>query len=168
VTKLKAPHLLLASSNPLKLRANLAHIVTPAALRRIDSELNRNVIALFRLGETHFDFAHSLPPTQWRQKISRCYYGAYNIQRAVRLRYEGGFSTDTTDHRQIGQLPDLFPDRARYAVSLVALREDRNLADYSHDSVASDLVLSVADADALVQSFASDSLNFLRGQGVTI
>lgn len=168
MTKLKSPHLLLASSNPQKLRANIAHIITRTSLQRIDGELDRNVIALFRLGESHYAFARSLQVNEWRQKISRFYYGAYNVQRAIRLKVEGAFSTDSTDHKVIGQLPDTFPNRATYGNQLTTLREDRNLADYSHDSTSTDLVISVADAETLVFDFIQDSRAFLLSLGLTL
>lgn len=168
MTKLQSPHLLLAAQNPRKLRENLAHLISRPSLRRLDAEMNRNVVALFRLGESHFLFARSQGSAEWRQKTSRLYYGAYNVQRAVRLKFDGWFSTDSTDHKQIGQLPPDFPRRATYGQQLPTLREDRNISDYSHDATVADLVIPLPDSEQLVSSFISDAQMFLRERGVVL
>lgn len=166
--KLKPPHLLLASNNPYLLRANVLHLISKPSIRALDKEVERNIIALFKLGTYHFDFAKGLPSADWRQKISRMYYGAYNVKRAVDLKVDGHFSTESGDHKNIENLPDTFPKRSTYSNQLKALREDRNLCDYSHDSVEADLAIKVVDAETLVQDFISDVRIFLRALGVTV
>ncbi len=166
--KLKSPHLLLASNNPNLLRTNLLHLLDANAIGALDKELERNVKALFNLGLYHFTFAVGIPPADWRQKISRTYYGAYNTKRAVDLKFSGSFSTDSGDHMEIDKLPDKFQNRSTYGMQLKALREDRNLCDYSHDSAESDLVIKVTDAETLVRDFIADARAFLRTSGVNI
>lgn len=165
--KLKTPHLLLVG-NPQRLIANVEHLISVRACAQLKHEIDRNVKALFSLGEQHFQFAQTLPPLYWRHKISRLYYGAYNVDRAVRLKLDGSYSTDGTDHKNIGQLPAKFPDQAKYANQLKVLREDRNLADYSHDSVENDLIISVGDANSLVADFFRDARGYLKTLGVKL
>jgi hypothetical protein len=98
---LNPPHLLLASSNPLKMIQNLNHILTAREIGKIAAELDNNAIALFNLGLDHFNFASRLDDRDWRQKISRLYYAVYNLRRAIVLKYNGNYSTDSSDHKTI-------------------------------------------------------------------
>jgi hypothetical protein len=148
--------------------ANLKNLLDSAAYQILEQEIERNTISLFRLGEDHFTFAKSVHRTHWRQKISRCYYGAYNVRRAVRLYYEGHFRTDVSDHKQSAEFPNGFPNAETYKVQLGTLRDDRNLADYEHDATENDLILSVMDAERLTQDFINDARSFLKALGVKI
>jgi hypothetical protein len=38
-------------------------------------------------------------------KISRFYYAGYNIRRAVILQFNGSFTTDSSDHKNVNPLP---------------------------------------------------------------
>jgi hypothetical protein len=165
--KLKSPHLLLVG-NPQKLIVNVEHLISARACTQLRREIDRNVKALFLLGEQHFRFAQTISPLQWRHKVSRLYYGAYNADRAVRLKVDGSFSTDGTDHKNVGQVPPDFPNHAEYANRIKVLREDRNLADYSHDSVESDLIISLVEADSLVADFFEDARRYIKMLGVKL
>lgn len=158
---LTAPHLLLAAGNPLRMIQNLNHLLTAAEIRKITAELDRNVIALFALGEEHFNFAAGIGNADWRQKISRLYYAVYNVRRAISLKSSGAFSTDSSDHKNVEQLPDGLNNREAHIVKLRDLREDRNLADYSHLAQESDLVISHQDAQAFATLFIADCRQFL-------
>jgi hypothetical protein len=84
--KLKSPHLLLVG-NPQRLIANVEHLISVRACTQLKHEIDRNVKALFILGEQHFQFAQTLPPLYWRHKIStKLKWGRVNISssRAVR------------------------------------------------------------------------------------
>ena len=96
---MKSPHILLASSNVRRLQANIAHIVDAAGQNAIEAEIRSNVRQLFGLGRVHFRFARRQINRNWRQKVSRVYYAAYNVSRAVRLSVDGEFSTESTDHK---------------------------------------------------------------------
>lgn len=159
-----SPHLLLASANPLKMIQNLNHLLQPAELAKLTAELDKNAKELFALGESHLAFAAPLPDAAWRQKISRLYYAVYNVRRSVVLRDSGRFSTDSTDHNNVDQLPDGINNRESHVGRLRSLREDRNLADYSHQAVITDLVVSPADALAFANSFVSDCRSFLHSK----
>ncbi|WYX13446.1 hypothetical protein WJ974_20860 [Achromobacter xylosoxidans] len=156
-----SPHLLLAAANPLRMIQNLNHILQPAELAKLSAELDRNAKQLFALGESHLTFAAPLSDTAWRQKISRLYYAVYNFRRSVVFRDSGRFSTDASDHGNVEQLPEGLDNRESHVLKLRSLREDRNLADYSHQAVITDLVISPADALIFAESFNSDCRNFL-------
>lgn len=166
--RIKSPHLLLASSNPHRLMTNLKHLLTTKSIKSINAEVERNVVALFRLGEHHLQFARVTDMRDWRQRVSRFYYAGYNIKRSIALQVDGSFSTDSSDHSTIDVLPKDFPDVATFGNRLKVLREDRNLADYSHDSTQSELVISQNDAEAFILRFADEAKNYLRARGVNL
>lgn len=165
---LKSPHILQASSNTRKMLENLRHILDTTACDAIQQELDKNVKALFFLGEEHFQFAKQTSKKLWRQRISRLYYGAYNVRRAVELHSDGIYRTDTSDHKNMHNIPDTFPNKDKYKIQLVTLRDDRNLADYSHDASETDLILTQDDADMLVADFINDARHFLDNRGVKV
>jgi hypothetical protein len=164
----KSPHLLLAAANVRKLHSNLVDVLEQAALDAIDAEIKANIGQLYSLGRSHFLFAIRQGNRDWRQKISRLYYAAYNVSRAVRLCVNGEYSTDASDHKKIEVLPDDFPDKNTYANRLAVLREDRNLCDYDHVARRSDLVWSEDDSAEIVEKFLHDAKKYLRGRRVGI
>lgn len=166
--KIPAPHFSNFSSNPLTVIENLQGVLAPAELQKIRDEVRRNCRGLFELGRTHYTFACALPANQWRQRISRLYYGAYNVRRAVGLEYDGSFSQDSSDHRKIEGIPDDFPSFATYNIQMKNLRDDRNLADYSHLAVETDLVRPVNEYQQIVTEFIDHARTYLVARGVTL
>jgi len=140
---------------------NLNHLLDQQELAKLMREVDRNVTLLFRLGQSHFDFASGLEIEHWRQKISRLYYAAYNSRRAVTLKFNGSFSTDVSDHKNVDILPDELLNREMYAAKLRDLREDRNLADYNHQATLADLIISPVEATELCSGFLIDCKAFL-------
>lgn len=165
---MKSPHLLRASSNVHRLKENLTRILDANALAAIDDEISANVTQLYGLGRSHFSFAARQNNRSWRQKVSRLYYAAYNVSRAVRLWVNGEYSTESTDHKKIENLPNDFPQKNKYANQLAVLRDDRNLCDYDHTVGRGDLVLSVDDSLALVDGFLNDARAYLKQRGVSL
>lgn len=165
---MKPPHLLLAAPNALALRNNLVHLLPAAAIAAIESEITANVVALYRMGEDYLRFARTLPTAEWRHRISRLYYSAYAISRSVRFQLDGEWSTSPVEHKKIGALPLGFPNQSTYSNRLSVLRGDRNLADYDHACSDADLVISMSDAEALVEQFARDARTFLAYRGINV
>jgi hypothetical protein len=165
---LKEPHLFNAASNPFKIIRNLAGILLVTELDKIRAEVDANVVGLFRLGQVHFVFARSVPAAEWRQRVSRLYYGAYNVRRAVALKYDGTFSTDSSDHQNVDKIPDAVNNAATYRVKLKNLREDRNLADYNHLAQETDLLVSPSDYEIMVTGFIQDAVQYLKSEGLTL
>ncbi len=153
---LREPHILLLG-NPRKVMKNLSAVLADDQINQIQLAVNFEVKLLFELGVNHYSFVQIIDDVYWRQKISRLYYAAYNVKRSVTLCCDGSFSTESSDHLKIDQLPADFKKSATYSTKLKALREDRNLADYSHLANESDLVITVDSATKLVEDFLDDS-----------
>jgi len=165
---LKSPHILLAASNVRKMLENIRHLLDPNAVQLLVNEINRNGIGLFRLGHQHYRFAVQIDFRFWRQKVSRLYYSVYNVRRAVVLIQNGVYNTDLSDHKNVGELPADFPNRETYTRRFTDLRNDRNLADYSHDASKKDLVISPSEAEDLARQFLKDARSYLRVRGVRV
>jgi hypothetical protein len=165
---LKSPHILLAAGNLNKLKLNLVNVIDAAAMHAIEEEISMNAAALYFLGKTHYSFAIRQTNRAWRQTISRLYYGAYNVSRRVGLYMSGEYSSESDDHKTIGDLPKDFPTRESYRNRLAALRDDRNLCDYDHTARSADLSIGVADSVDLVEHFLKDTRTYLGRQGVKI
>jgi uncharacterized protein (UPF0332 family) len=165
---MKSPHILLASSNCRKLRRNLEHLLDQQALAMIDREIAANVAGLFRLGESHYRFAKSIPKGEWRQQVSRYYYAAYHFSRCLRFFKDGTYSTDASDHKVIESLPQDFPTRQTYQNKLGMLRDDRNLADYDHGAVEADLIIPRSDVEAMLDKLYGETKDYLTSGGVTV
>ena len=165
---LKNPHILLAAKNTREMLENIRHIIDAGATRAIEDEIEKNTQELFALGEEHYDFAKHTAKSHWRQRISRFYYGAYNVRRAIQLYDSGVYSTDSSDHKKIDQMPQSLNNIQTYKNKLRSLREDRNLADYDHSASESDLVFTQDDYEQLVTDFINDARTFLTQKGVSL
>jgi hypothetical protein len=149
-------------------KENLSGILDQAALDRIEAEIRANAKALYRLGRQHYLFALRQPSPHWRQRVSRLYYAAYNVSRAVRLFVSGTYSTEVKDHHKFKELPGDFPSKDRYANKLEILREDRNMCDYDHACCASDLVLGTIQSTSLVKEFLYAARSYLSVRGLKL
>lgn len=78
-------NLISASKNSRELIRILSPLLSEESKTKLENEIEQHSVKLYKLGESHFKFAESLPDQEWRQKISRCYYGAYNCKRALML-----------------------------------------------------------------------------------
>jgi hypothetical protein len=164
---LKKVHIL-NLGNPRKVKQNLSGILEQPELEKIEAEIVANTTALYRLGSEFLSFALKQSPLNWRQKISRLYYAAYNVSRAIRLFVSGEYSSETEDHKRFHKLPDDFPDKDQYANQLSILREDRNMCDYDHTCVPTDLVLDDTKSTFLVTKFLGDAKSYLEGRGLKL
>ena len=164
---MKSPHILLASNNPYKLTKNLKGIISDDSLLNLEFEIKKNVAELFQLGNSHYLFSLSIKKNHWRQKVSRLYYGAYNVRRSINLLHDGSYNTNSDDHKNI-KLPTDFPSHAMYSQRIKDLREDRNLADYNHSANESDLLLEIKQAEKVISEFLDYARNYLIKAGVTL
>jgi hypothetical protein len=161
---MRSPHILLLNKNVVDLKRELAHVLSRKSSLAFDAEVKQNVAQLFSLGENHFEFAKTLAPIHWRQVVSRAYYGAYSVSKAIRLGVRGQYSQEVKDHEKIGDIPDDFPDKNTYANRLRLLRDDRNLCDYDHTAGEADLGMSSVDALTLVGNFVLHARGYLRAR----
>ncbi len=163
---MRSPHLLLAAGNVRRVKNNLVNVIDGAAIVAIEAEICTNCAQLYGLGRNHYLFARRQSNRHWRQKVSRLYYAAYNVSRAVRLCVNGEYSTDASDHKKIETIPEDFPNKNTYSNRLGVLRDDRNLCDYDHTAILNDLVLMPTDAIQLVTDFLRDARIYLVQHGV--
>lgn len=165
---MKPPHILLLNKNVVELKKQLAGILTKNSTRAFDTAVRENVIQLFRLGEQHYTFAQAIATQHWRQVVSRSYYAAYNVSKAVRLETNGSYSQEVKDHEKVGDLPDDFPNKSIYANKLRLLRDDRNLCDYDHTAVQAELGSTSADTLSLVSDLIGHARSYLRARNVRV
>ena len=154
--------------NPKKIVGILDGLLDPAQIDLINLQQKLQAKAMFDLGLSHFRFGKSLNNTHWRQRVSRFYYGAYNGSKAIRYLVNGTHSTESSDHKKVGELPDDFPVRETYNARLKELREDRNTCDYDHTARVRDLFIAQTDAEQLTGDFLRDTLVYLNGRGLDL
>ena len=65
-------------------------------------------------------------------------------------------------------MPDSLNNAAMHRQKLKDLRDDRNLADYSHMAAATDLLISVNQCEGVVADFWSDVRTYLQAKGVEV
>jgi hypothetical protein len=159
---------LLSIGNIRKVKTSLSGILDEAALDRIEEEIESNVSALLDLARGQYRFAAVQSHHNWRQRVSRLYYAAYNGTRAIRLYVSGEYSTDVKDHQKFDRLPSDFPTRSIYVNKFTVLREDRNTADYDHTSRARDLVLGTRESTELIEAFLKDATAYLTARGANL
>jgi uncharacterized protein (UPF0332 family) len=164
---MKGPHLLLAG-NPRRVLENIRPLVSGRAASAIEKEIRRNAAGLYNLGAEHYNFAANLQAADWRQCVSRAYYGAYNCARSVRFAEDGTYSTDSSDHKKIEELPKGFPNLNTYTNRLRLLRDDRNLCDYDHTVSEAELAITRDEGLALVGGFLRDAKLYLRNRGIRV
>jgi len=164
---LKKVHLL-NLGNPRKVKENLSGILEQPELEKIEAEIIANTVGLYRIGLQFLSFALRQSPPNWRQRVSRLYYAAYNVSRAVRLFVSGDYSSEVKDHHKFDKLPDDFPRKDRYTNKLAVLREDRNMCDYDHTCRSIDLVLGITQSTSLVIEFIDDAKSYLMGKGLKL
>lgn len=165
---LNTPNILLASSNSMKMIQNLKHLLSAKEVGKLTAEIDRNVILLHQLGHSHVSFAATIDNKFWRQKISRLYYAVYNLRRGTMLKCSGHYSTDSSDHKTVDDIPRKLDNRDSHIVNLRNLREDRNLADYSHLAKVGDLIMQPDDAMQFAKQFCEDCDSYLLGEGVAL
>src|ERR1035437_7775995 len=144
----------------------LTGVLPPAELEKIKAEIHRNVRHALRLSGVHLRAARTQGLRIWRQMVSRAYYCCYCASRALRLAETGTFSTEVEDHKKVGDLPDTFPSRARWADILTKFRADRNLADYDHSAHSGDLEYTAEQYLTHAESLLAEIKRYLRSQGV--
>ena len=162
-----SPHVLLIG-NPYNTINNLKGILEEGELDKIKVAVRIEIRLLMQLSNEHYSFAKSIDRLHWRHKVSRLYYAAYNARRSVQLQDSGKYSTDVSDHKEVDVLPASLNQRTIHGSMLKQLRDDRNLADYSHLGREDDLFASTSDLEIMVETFLIDCSDYLRNAGVTL
>jgi uncharacterized protein (UPF0332 family) len=161
---MKEDHLL--QLNPRKVIRCLRPLISGAEINAIEAEVQRNVVQLIRLGQAHLRFAGRVEgQNMWRQRVSRAYYCAYSVSRAVRLAVHGVYSTDPGDHKKLGDLPADFSDVPRWQDLLTKFRADRNLADYDHTITEAALEMRSNAYLKVAEEFLAVAKQYLKARG---
>lgn len=162
---------LLHLDNHGKVRRVLSTFASRATLARFDDAVANVVKQWYLLARRHLRVARRLvrPPRDWRSAVSRTYYAAYNASRAVRYRVNGRVKPGAEDHKEVGDLPNDFPNRDQWSSFLDDLRYDRNVSDYEPWPAARQR-LKGEPADSLieVERFIRDARGYLRDRGVIL
>lgn len=165
----RKPSILDVPGNPRELQQRLKPFIGKKAASKIEIDLKRQARRLYILGKYHFNFARRQAlPRDWRQVVSRAYYAAYSVSRAIRLMETGEFSRDVKDHQRFDRLPNAFRQVAMYSNKLELMRDDRNICDYDHSAQVSDLTSTPPDTLRLVAQFMLDAKAYLLTKGLKV
>lgn len=127
-------------------------------------------LSWFRLADEHLaDGKIAASAGSDRAAYSRSYYAAYNASKSVRYIVTGGVSLAGDDHKEASNLPDDFPDVARWADAVTRLREHRLRADYENwTSTRSEFSMTSKEAIQLAEEFMADAKAYLQTKfGIT-
>jgi hypothetical protein len=153
--------------NLFKVIKCLEPILPPDQINLIRKELYSNVGELLKLAHIHLKFAFNVKGKEgWRQKVSRGYYACYSASRAVRLAFSGVYSTDLTDHKNIGDLPKDFPYLSKWQEFFTKYKGDRNLADYDHSGKISSLEMKSDEYLKQTKIFLDETKQYLKNKGI--
>jgi hypothetical protein len=115
-----------------------------------------------KLGITHLNEARAAFNSRLvRSCYSRCYYGCYNLSKAVRFLDTGAVSLKGDDHQKAPDLPEAFPDRDRASLLITTLYQCRLMADYDNWSGHKLAAYPMTLRDAIEKSF--DFAKTVRG-----
>lgn len=153
--------------NPRKIIRCLTGIISEDEIKKIEEEILVNTKKLIRLADSHLRFAKkSSGADAWRNRVSRAYYACYSVSKAIRLAEEGIYSTEASDHKKIGQIPDKFPNKNIWSDKLVKFRADRNIADYEHNANEGSLEYKSKEYLQDAELFVKEVKKYLKGKGL--
>jgi hypothetical protein len=155
--------LLHRAKNHAEYRSGLADLGLTSDITHFDHQVTNVTLAWFRLGVEHLDDAQVLlNASRLRATYSRAYYAIYSTSKAVRYRVKGTISLRGDDHQAAGDLPDDFPDVAKWTALVVEIYEHRLRADYENwGNTAQELTLSPADCVSHAIAFIADCRTYL-------
>ena len=150
--------------NYSEFRAKLTTLGLPAASQEVSENAQHVALCWLRLALEHRDDAQSaLASNRDRAVYSRSYYAVYNASKSVRYVVTGAVSLIGDDHKKVSDLPDDFPDVAKWAETITKLKEHRLRADYDNwNTTTAELYLSSADAVALSEEFLREAAKYLE------
>jgi uncharacterized protein (UPF0332 family) len=155
--------LLHRAKNHAEYRSGLGDLGLSSDLAHFDQHVADVTIAWFCLGIEHLDDAQVLlKASRPRATYSRAYYAMYNSSKAVRYRVKGTVSLKGDDHQAAGDLPDDFPDVAKWTALLVEIYEHRLRADYDNwRNTTQEHTLTPAECVSHAVAFIADCRTYL-------
>ena len=134
----------------------LAALGHPAASCQVKRHAHFVGLCWFQLSLEHLEDAKcSLAAARLRATFSRSYYAAYNASKAIRYIVEGAVSVTGDDHAKASsEMPDDFPDVAKWSEVVTNLYEHRLRADYDNwEATAAENSLTAQAAFNLASEF---------------
>lgn len=118
------------------------------------------------LAQDHLDDAFSaLQAGRTRSAYSRSYYAIYNASKAVRYIVSGTVSLRGDDHHKASDLPDDFPQVAKWAEMVPKIYEHRLYADYDNwNATISSVTISIQDACDSAKEFVDSCSSYLHSK----
>lgn len=126
--------------------------------------------AWFRLGELHLREAQTMLRFGCpRSVFSRAYYAAYNASKGARYLMNGYVSLKGDDHAKVStDLPEDFPNIAKWAMNITTLYEHRLHADYDNWSDTHEkFTLQPATAVVMAEEFINETRTYLNTKAKT-
>jgi uncharacterized protein (UPF0332 family) len=150
--------------NHSEFRDKLTTLGLSTASGEISENANHVALCWLRLAMEHRDDAKvAMASSRDRAVYSRSYYAVYNASKSVRYVVTGAVSLAGDDHKKASDLPDDFPDVAKWAETITKLYEHRLRADYDNwTATKAELYLSSADAVAFAEEFLREAAKYLE------
>jgi hypothetical protein len=150
--------------NHSELRDKLTTLGLSAASNEIKENAQHVALCWLKLAREHQDDAKgALALNRDRSVYSRSYYAAYNGSKSVRYVATGAVTLTGDDHKKASDLPDDFPDVAKWAETITKLYEHRLRADYDNwTSTKAELYLSCTDAVRFSDEFLDEAAKYLE------
>jgi hypothetical protein len=138
----------------------------PSSEATFDSYVHHVALCWFKLAKDHLvDARAALRATRRRAVYSRSYYAAYNASKCVRFIASGAVGLHGDDHRKASDLPDTFPDVAKWSQALTTLYENRLFADYDNWSTTNtNFSLTPRESFELAREFIRQSATFIESK----
>ena len=122
-----------AIRNHAEFRNNLTKLSMTNDLAVFDESVASVSRCWLRLGKEHLADARAAETSgRERAVYSKTYYAAYSASKAIRYHVNGLVSLRGDDHQKAPDLPDDFPDAAKWASLITSLYEHRLRADYDN------------------------------------
>jgi hypothetical protein len=129
-----------------------------------DQKVAGVAICWFNLSREHLaEAGNAATSKSVRSVYSRSYYAAYNASKAVRYLAYGEVSLRGDDHAKASELPDDFPNLAKWTTMIITLYEHRLRADYDNwTNTAGEHTLNPADCIKHAEQFMDDCAQYAK------
>jgi sulfur relay (sulfurtransferase) DsrC/TusE family protein len=159
----------------VKNHAELGNLLKELGLAHDQAAYDKKVVQVascwFNLSREHLKEALVATTSKCiRSAYSRSYYAAYNASKAVRYLAYGQVSLRGDDHAKASELPDDFPNVAKWATTISTLYEHRLRADYDNwTNTLGEHTTSSADCITQAGQFMDDCAQYAKAKyGVTL
>jgi hypothetical protein len=159
----------------VKNHAEFGNLLKELALAHDQAAYDKKVVQVascwFNLSQEHLKEARAAATSRCaRSTYSRSYYAAYNASKAVRYLVYGQVSLRGDDHAKASELPDDFPNLAKWTTMISTLYEHRLRADYDNwKNTLGEHTISPGDCISHAEQFMNDCAQYAKTKyGVTL